>query len=526
MWCPDWPVVALGRDADAEVVVVHANRVVACSPAARRAGVQRGLRRREAQRRCATLEVLERDEASEARVFEAVVAALDDLTPRVEVIRPGMVVFASRGPSRYFGGDEFMARRCIELVAAVLGADPTSGAAGSRVGVADAMFAASLAARQADHRGVMVVEPGATPAFLAPLPVRTLERPELTSVLERLGLATLGQFAALTRTDVVGRFGAEGEEAHRLASGLDARPPAVSDPPPDMEVAADLDPPIDRIDQAAFMGKVLADQFLGRLDARGATCTRVIIGAETGGGERYERCWRHEGTLTAPAVADRIRWQLDGWLHGSNRRVTRADEAALVRLWVRPEDLVAARGRQLGFWGGQHEGAERVARTVARLQAMLGPDAVRAPQRRGGRSPHERIITVAADTVDLHRSSVDPHGGSGLDAFDGPWPGVLPAPSPSQVHRVPVEAAVVDRRGVAVVVDARALLSEAPYQASVGGDRWLEIVAWAGPWPLDERWWDAARRHRGARLQLVTDDHVARLLTARGGRWWVEATYD
>jgi protein ImuB len=59
------------------------------------------------------------------------------------------------------------------------------------------------------------------------------------------------------------------------------------------------------------------------------------------------------------------------------------------------------------------------------------------------------------------------------------------------------------------------------------GDRSpCRIVAWAGPWPVDERWWDAAGHRRLARFQVVTDDGVARLLTVEGGRWWLAGTYD
>ena len=54
---------------------------------------------------------------------------------------------------------------------------------------------------------------------------------------------------------------------------------------------------------------------------------------------------------------------------------------------------------------------------------------------------------------------------------------------------------------------------------------WTEIRAWAGPWPLDERWWDTGRRRR-ARLQVVTGDGQARLLTLEHGQWHLEATYD
>ena len=47
--CPDWPVVAAGIPAGEPAVVLHANRVVAASAAAREVGVFEGLRRREAQ---------------------------------------------------------------------------------------------------------------------------------------------------------------------------------------------------------------------------------------------------------------------------------------------------------------------------------------------------------------------------------------------------------------------------------------------------------------------------------------------
>ena len=44
---------------------------------------------------------------------------------------------------------------------------------------------------------------------------------------------------------------------------------------------------------------------------------RVAIEAQTEHGETLLRLWRHEGTLGSAAVADRVRWQLDGWLHGA-----------------------------------------------------------------------------------------------------------------------------------------------------------------------------------------------------------------
>ena len=95
IWCPDWPVVAAGIAPDEPAAILHANRVVASSEAARSVGVVRGLRRREAQSRCPELDIGERDIAAEARCFEVVASAIEVFTPRVEVLQPGTAIFLS-----------------------------------------------------------------------------------------------------------------------------------------------------------------------------------------------------------------------------------------------------------------------------------------------------------------------------------------------------------------------------------------------------------------------------------------------
>src|SRR3954451_10263110 len=140
VWCSDWPVIAAGFTAEVPVAVVHANRVMACSAAARADGVRRGLRRREAQGRCPALTVVEHDPAGAARAFEPVVAAVEDFAPGVEILRPGVCAVGTRGPSRYFGGDEALAAKVVRA------AEEGAGGAAARVGVADGVFAAELAA--------------------------------------------------------------------------------------------------------------------------------------------------------------------------------------------------------------------------------------------------------------------------------------------------------------------------------------------------------------------------------------------
>lgn len=534
VWCPDWPVVAASLPLDGPVAVLRANRVVACSPAARVEGVAVHQRRRDAQARCPELVVVDHVPDLDGRAFEPVALALEALTPRIEITHPGAVTFPTRGPSRYHGGDRALATTAAARAVEVLPPDATV-----RVGVADGPFAAMLAARAAARPAgepdagapvaggrarVVVVPPDETPAFLAPLPLDALDRPELVEVMARLGVRTLGDLAALDVGDVVGRFGAEGQVAHRLACGLDERPPATAPPPPDLTVAAELDPPVDRVEPAAFVARGLAGDLHRRLTERGSACTRLAIGAETEHGERHERLWRTEGAFTVAAIADRMRWQLDGWLHLGTHRPT----GGLTRLWLVPDEVVPAGGRQLALGTGAPgsvdtvEAGERAARSLARVQGLAGFDAVRVPEWRGGRGPGERVTLVPAGAVDV--TGERPASVAGW--VTEPWPGVLPEPSPATVHAVPVAAEVRDAAGRQVTVDGRGTPSGAPATLAVAGGRSVEVASWAGPWPYDERWWDPAGHRRRARLQVLTADGVARLLVLEGGRWAVEATYD
>jgi len=523
VWCADWPVHALGYGPDEPAAVLVGNRVLAATAAARRDGVTPGMRRRDAQGRCPSLTVCARDPAREARSFEPVVAAVAAFTPWVELSAPGTCATPTRGPSRYFGGDEALADAVRDGVARVL---PTPAVGSIGVGVADGLFAARLAARSG--QGGRLVAPGGTAAFLAPLPLSVLEQPDLADVLGRLGLTCLGDLAALPAADVLGRFGLPGQRAHRLARGFDVVPVDARPPPEDLSVAEELDPPVARVDQAAFVAKSLADRLSYRLDDAGWSCLRLAVEAETEHGERLSRLWRHEGTLTPAAMAERVRWQLEGWLTAAPGG---RPSGGLTRLALVPDQVVPAQGRQLGFWGGQSEAARRAARAAGRLAALVGPEAVNVVQRRGGRHPAEQFSLLAATAVDLEGRALATTVPSAPlpPATSPPWPGRLPAPSPTVVWADAERraAVVLDEAGSPVTVGGRGELSASPFRVELQGRPGSRRVrAWAGPWPVEERWWDASTRRRLARLQVVLDDDHAWLLVVEGGRWWVAAGYE
>ncbi|MGB6070727.1 MAG: DNA polymerase Y family protein, partial [Rhodococcus sp. (in: high G+C Gram-positive bacteria)] len=348
LWCPDWPAVAAAAQADLPathpVVVTSANRVVACSATARASGIKRGLRRREAQARCPDVHVALADTDRDARLFEPVVSAVAAIAPGVEVLRPGLLVLSARGVGRYFGTEHRAAERLID--------EASAAGVECQIGIADELSTAVVAARYAQ-----VVPRGGGAGFLAPLPVAELsaepsmsaaDRGELVDLLRRLGLRTIGDFAALSPGDVASRFGTDAVLAHRSARGEPERPPSARALPPDLDVEYQCDPPIDRVDAAAFAGRGLAEQLHTKLAAAAVACTRLLVHASTGNGENLSRIWRCAEPLTPEGTADRVRWQLDGWITG---RSENKPTSAITVLRLEPIEVVAAGELQLGLWG-------------------------------------------------------------------------------------------------------------------------------------------------------------------------------
>lgn len=519
LWCPDWPAVAAAADADLSpdqpIAVLGSGRVVACSASARAVGVRRDMRKRDAQARCPQLTLAEADQCRDARLFEPVVAAVAELIPLVEVLRPGLLVLPARGVARYFGSEEIAAEKLTDIV--------SSCGVESQVGIADELFTAIIAAR----RG-MVIPMGKGVEFLAPLRISELavepsmcmdDRLSLVDLLWRMGLRTIGDFAGLSAADVATRFGADAIYAHRTARAMPQRPPSGQAPPPDLVVEHQCDPPVDRVDAAAFIGRRLSAQLHDVLAAASVACTRLTVQAVTDSGREYSRTWRCANPLTPDATADRIRWQLEGWLSGRN--AADRPDGPVVLLRLDPVEVISSGALQLGFTGGGLTGgdgevAERVRRALVRVQGLLGGDRVQIPLRSGGRGPGQQITLV-------------PLGDELVPAADpqAPWPGRVPGPSPSILPMAPVS--VRDAADHPVEVTGRGGFTGEPASLTWGSRTW-RLNWWAGPWATDERWWSEteAGSHGGyyARAQVLLEDSRALLLHYQQGQWTVEGVYE
>ena len=523
--CPDWPVVAAGAAPDAPVAILEGEgprRVVtAASPAARQNGVRRGQRLREARRRCPHLVVYRRDAAREAREFEPIAVAAEELAAAsVEVVQPGLITVDVPGPARYHGGEGHLAALLRDAVEELTTA--SGGPIGCGVGIADGSLAATLAARESAARRASAptairVEPGAAANFLAPYPVAVLDQPDLARSLTRSGVHTLGSFAGMTGSDVAGRFGVEGLLAQRLARGLDPRQPAARRSIDALIATHEFDPPAEQDDLVAYVGKALANRLHLGLVMAGVACVRLGIDIVTVSGRGCYRLWRHGdalgGRLSAPAIAERIRWQLEGWRAREPYPI--ADPVVALRLV--PDRLVVDRdGRQVSrdswdpqesvawdppsSWNPRAEGSNppnRLERAIERVEDLLGPGAVQ----------HPRLAMP------------------GLGADPGPSRTAALPPDPPMQPVTPYPAELRDVTGESIgVMTGRARLTGEPALLTVFG-KVLGVTGWAGPWIYDEDRSQPLASRRLARLQCATADGRAWLLAARGGRWQVEGVY-
>ena len=548
--CLDWSAVVAAKNSTTPCAVIHAQRVISRTPAAVRYGVQVGMRRRHAQALCPDIEIVAHQPSRDRTAFDAVVRVVNELVPLIEVSEPGLIVFAARGPSRYMGGDGPMALKIVEALKTSV-ADSRLAALLVGVGVADSRLAAQIAS----HASAMasssanlfvpyVVEPDKTNEWLAPQSVRVLGEfasinRETISLLERLGLNTLHDVCALSESVLAGRFGELGVELHRLSRGDEQYPLAVVPHPPEHLCIEKFDEPVS--DQQIIINSVqrMAVAFTEYYSVHGSVCVRIVISFESEAGKRSERLWYRPQGLTTSAIIENAKWQLEAWLASQLAGDISGDPEShalenyalenhgLVRVQLIADEVRTDTAQQLRLWGGSTQTDETATQAIGRLSELLGSSAVQVAKWQGGRDvldSYELVSATHAQTI----GSASSHEQISAQK----WRGALPNPSPSVVYSEPIQVQINDQFGKLLSVSARHELSASPVSVIIGSTHY-KVNSWAGPWPVEERWWDSARSRRLVRLQLVcekiTADSVPQILAMLAilehGEWTVAAIY-
>ncbi len=341
--------------------------VLDCSPAARRLGVTRDQPLGTAHRLVPEAKFLAADRATYRRSMEAALDALSAFTPALEAEldpgarRFGQVMLGIEGLHRLWGDEEVLAGRLLAVVGRLLPGQP-------RVGIGNTRFGAQVAAVVGGGTLERItVGDGATESgYLAPLSIRLL--PADAETHERLrvfGLTRIGEFAALSHSAVIARFGAQGGELHDLARGMDGRRLRPMKPVEQLRAEAELEPPVESLEPLRFLLRNLSQALCEQLAARGAGATRAVLELDV---ERGPPLILEQQLPEPTAASDLLERLLFARLSAT------PPAAAVTRLALELRGEQVAAGQQLGLFAPQLARAARLDWQLTGLALRFGAD--------------------------------------------------------------------------------------------------------------------------------------------------------
>jgi len=454
---------------------------------------------------------------SASSAVSSLVAIAQEFSPRYERHRDDLVTIDVSGLTRLLGP------------ARTIGEDMRREAAArgvrAHVAIAGTQTAALLLAIA--RPGLTIVAPGDEAAALAPLAIGILERVIDTvwaepapprdaavktptevgvkgpttvgpyAVLQRWGLKTLGELAALPSAELVSRLGRPARAWQAMARGEDRWPLVPMLEEERFEASLDLEWPISDLEPLSFVLTRLLEPLSTRLERRdrGAAVLHVLLRLVT----RDTTARRLElPTPMRDVRALRTLALLDLEAHPA--------EAAIDRVTI-VIDPTPGRVVQHTLYTRAQPTPEQLSTLLARLGALMGQDRFGVP--------------VAVDTDRPGAFTMAPFA-TGENVSLGSSQSPVPSPQSllSALRRcrqpVPARVAVADGRPVRVTTDRRGFTGGAvthcagPWRTS--GEWWAEG---AGPWNRDE--WDVS----------LSDGAVYRVFRDRDAdRWFIDAIVD
>lgn len=367
----------------------NAFELTAVDAGASKAGLRAGMPLADARAILPALTVFEADAEEDARALNAIAAWCERYSPVVVLDAPYGLFLDITGCAHLFGGEAELRAGMLERLAAQgftarAAIAPTPGAAWAlaRFAKEEASIIPPLPCGEGKRGDVL--------AALTRLPVEALRLdPEAAALVKRLGLKTIGQFAAAPSISLSARAG---EHASlRLAQALGHAREALTPrrPHPPVTALRRFLEPLFNVDTMLIATQALCGDIVAKLDRRGGGALRLCLhlyGVD--GRDRTIEIGVSRPERDAKAMLRLFREKLN--LAAENLNAEFGIEAA--RLDVVQLQRVEATARTLAAVEEVAGGAENIASLVDVLSARLGPARVlrgklndaHAPERAGG----------------------------------------------------------------------------------------------------------------------------------------------
>jgi DNA polymerase-4 len=193
-------------------------------------------------------------------------------TPRVEPLSLDEAFLDLSGTERISGPAREAALRIRDEVKAETGLDLS-------IGIATSKVVAKIASDLRKPRGFVEVRPGEETRFLAPLPLRRLPGlgPSTAERLKPLGVATIGQLAALPVEQLRRQLGKHGLQLWEFAHGIDRRPVVAPGQPKSISRETTFDRDVSDPGELEAMLRQLAQLAAKNMRDQGLHCRTVHV---------------------------------------------------------------------------------------------------------------------------------------------------------------------------------------------------------------------------------------------------------
>src|SRR5579862_1167200 len=399
-------------------------------------------------------------------------------SPRVESTAPDTALLDASGLAHLFGTPHDIAH-AIARRAATLGFQANIAMASNP----DAAYHAALG-----FAGISILPYGDEAKYLESLPVALLRlEAEMAETLERWGIRTFRDLAALPELGVAARLGPEGVRLQQLARGEGSRRlHAIEDP---LRFEEELEPeyPVDLLEPLSFLLAQMLTTLCARLSERALSTNELHLRM------RMENGGVHETRLRLPVPMRDWKAFLKLLQLDLNER---PPQAPVVHIWLLTEPL-KPRVTQNGLFIPLAPEPEKLELTLARIGGVVGKQNVGSPELLDTHRPDAfRMRPFSA--VQTRAQTQTPQQSTRL-AF--------------RVYRPPRSAQVNAASGRPAWISA----------VGIHG----KVISLAGPWRTAGDWWTTQSWNRDEWDVALSDGALYRIFCdCQTGRWYVEGNYD
>lgn len=454
---------------------------IALNPAARAAGAEIGMTPAQAVARCSDLVIRTASTEAESEARAALLATGFSLSPLIEDTAPGVCTLALKGADR--------SKLMPALAAAIAELARTGLPATAGVGRTPllALYAAQVGADPRTTRATICVVTGKDEsAFLAPLPLSVAEpEAELADVLARWGLRTLGDFTALSRDEIVRRFGAAGLALWQRATGGEVRPLHPVAPPQTFVAEKEFEHEIETLEPLLFILRRFLDRLALELRAQHRVAAELHLTLRLEDGTQHARSFR----LPEPTAEVEILFRA---LHTHLESLQTAASIVAAHLRITPTRPLV---RQQGLFETGLRDPHGFAETLARLAALVGSDRVGTPQVEDSHRPDAvKLVTPVPVVPPPAAPPLHPPLGLPLRRFRPPRPARMSE------------------------IDGASYL----WTDDVSG----EISFRSVPYPSSGDWWQADRAWERSEWDIALAEGGLYRLLRVGDEYFIEGEYD